>query len=382
MASITPHLDRINAVFGQSLTITQAGGVRLGGLSTPVTVYTWPEGGSPYASLDNDQKLTVMMALTLPGRSTSDSPTQWQSFVLTWSVLALDAYRLELSKPEHRGYILAPLPDTFIQDVLVARTALETDAAGEHQLHFPPALPDSAHPYTARVDNCGTLVGMYSYYAIILILMGKNIDPSNRDPITIKRPGNLIDMFKAPDVAYILTGMGRIGNVGHGMVSTAWQYAASPRRALIALLSQSRGADDVATRACSYALSMLEFAGMQPAALIHELLVACPWIVDEVPTVRPAYDLYRQSVEAYAQQPVHLRPFIKIMYGDTTRIFHSKSLVDLTQCAVEFKRITQDSIEDYQAPGSARSLADFAAACARHGVVLKGTTALPPPTGV
>lgn len=366
-------------MFGQSLIVPSSGGAKLGGLTTRVLVYGWPAAPSVYAHLSNPQKQTVMMALTLPGRSLDDTPTKWQSWVLTWVCLSLESFRLELTKSTHSGYVLTDLPDEFIAAALQASDALQADPAASTPLVIPNALPDSAHPYTVLLDNCGTLVGMYSYLALILILMGKSVDPSNRDPITTRRPQNLIDMFKAPDVAYILTGEGRIGNQGHSMIPTAWQYAAGPRRALVGILSLSRGSDDIPTRACSFALSMLEFSGMQPAALIHELIVACPWIVDEVPTIRAAYDLYRQSVEMYAQQPVHLRPFIKVMHGDSTRIFHSKSLVDLTQCAVAFKRMTQESIEDYKAPGSARSLSDFAAACSRHGVTLTTGMTAPAP---
>lgn len=331
------------------------------GVLRSITIYHLPEDF-------NNQNLqkSLMAAMTLVGRSTDTRTARWQSWVLSFTCIAYAGFRNILSDigPE---YHMQPLPEAMIESVIAAEASLRNEEEALPIL-FPADFPETTHLYTVEVYNAGSLGAVYSYYSLCVFLMGKQINAQNRESITVNRPRALIAKFKMTDRdAYILSGEGKMGPVGHAAVNQAWTVSTAARKPVIKEFATFVSSDILSNEVMYVTFKLLEHAGLQSAFFIHTLLAACPWAV-EVPLLKPAYEVYARSIEAYVKEPAYLRPFFKLLYGDATRLFHSKTMADLTVCAVRWVRQTTPSVGFYRAPGSDKAVAAFAAAAARHNV--------------
>jgi hypothetical protein len=231
---------------------------------------------------------------------------------------------------------------------------------------------------SAALYNCCNVKGIYGYYSLIVHLMGKRIDASTRGAITTRRPQNLIDRFKCPQVSYILTGDGKMSSKAHEEVTQAWLESTTVRRVAIEEFSTLSTADTSGAEMVALMFGMLENSGMQPIAFIHNLLLSCDWVISEMPALSPAYHLYIQSVEAYDRSPAHMRPFLKLYWSDSTKIFHGKSLANLTACAVLWMLPDNPTMSGYTIAGSDRIKADFIAKARAHGIDLAQSSMVAP----
>jgi hypothetical protein len=366
-------LTRINQVLSPaiagSLAFTATPTIK--GLYRKKTVYIWPD------EMDDEDKKSVLMTLTIPGRSTSKSSEEWQTWVMSWTCLVFEAFVGKLKAKNQPEYSLTPLPQDFIDEVKAADNALETDPDTTHLIHFPTGLPMLSGLYGADVYDCGDIKGVYGYYALITHLMGKRVDTSTRDAITTKRPDNLINSFGAKDVSYILKGNGRMGNTAHSEVPQAWKEVTLFRRIVIDEFAKLPRGEGTALEMVALMFRLLENSGMQTVAFIHHLLTVCPWVIVDVPSLKPAYDLYMASLEIYAREPPYLQPYTKLYWGDTTKIFHSKSLAGLTRCAITLLEKTNPSMAGYNMQGGDSERDQFITAALAHGIDLVGGQQLP-----
>lgn len=169
--------------------------------------------------------------------------------------------------------------------------------------------------------------------------------------MTKRRPRNIMDSLKSTDIEFIMTGDGRMSDIAHMMVHNAWSSVDKPRQLFIKVFCKQRSSDERSTRIVFLMLGMLEYAGMQPAAFIHALLLACPWVIQDVPLLAPAFSLYVESVKAFASADADFRPYLKLYHGNASQIFHSKSLQDLNAVAVMWLAANVPSMKKYKAPG-------------------------------
>jgi len=370
MSSATAFRDQANRVFAEGIAPGPGptGSAALKGLARSIPIYYWPD------DVTDVFRRSVLMALTLSGRSQSVDMAEWETFVLTWSALAFPELLPALQTANNGEYQFKPLPQEFLDDVAHADQEITTTASATPAIRLPDDLPQNSDPYTVGLYNCGTVHGIYGYYALIVYLMGKRVTPATRENITVRRPKNIVDKFSLTAETYILTGAGRMSDTAHKMVTPAWSQVSPMRRVMVNGFCDSLGSGTAATETVAVMWKLLEYSGMQPAALIHKLISVCPWIAEEVPLVKPAYDWYVQSVIAYAREDPRRRPYFKLMYGDSNKLFHSKTLADLTACAVRLLQVTQPSVADYTAPGSARVVDQFVAAAERRGVPMTSHT--------
>lgn len=333
------------------------------GMRRSVRGYKLPSTATP------DERLLAMASLTLSGRSTNGDVPHWQCFILTFTGLAFPEVITDIINGSDGEVSFLDFPADFLADLGAIENTLETDPTVGIRLHLPDLLPPSNEEMTTAVFNCADMLGCYGYYALVVHLMGKKITPPTRENITIRRPGNIIDGFHAQAEEYILRGGGRMSDHAHSSLNIAWDMLTSVKQVLVprfAGLSRSTG---IPGQIVYTMFDMLKNSGMQPAALIHQLVSALPWI-DEIPILRPEYDFYVKSLMDYAQLPDLTRPFLKVMYGSSTRVFHAKSMANLTACAVMVLTTANPSLQGYTAPGGDAAKAILLAEIRARGVQL------------
>jgi hypothetical protein len=337
-------------------------GSGLGGLTTKSTIYVWPR------DVTDKDKRDILSVFPVIGKGTTDRVAAWQVFALTLSCLCFPALEEKIKATGSADYLFSPLPAQFCQGVRDLVEQIQLDPSRELPVPELPLAPLTPALYSAEYWNCGTVLGIYSYYALVTHLMGKRVDQETRDAITVRRPGNLIDKFSAGSASYILTGDGRMSDEAHLGINSAWGVANSARKPIIKAFCVLRAADDLPSRILFTMFGMLEYSGMQPAVFIHNLLTICPWVIADLPALRPAYDVYKESVVAFATADPEFRPYLKLYYGDSSQIFHAKTLVDLIALAVEVMVPNNPTLAGYKAPGGDKAKAAFAEACRKRGI--------------
>lgn len=320
---------------------------------------------------DAPLRLSVLAYLTVHGRSTSSSIASWESWVLSMISIAFHGMADKIVDQSGGEYHRAHLPAEFINHLKAAEQVIETPE--NPQLVGLPvpivtAIPDFPHtPLGHSVDlyNCASVRSVYGYISIMTFLMGKQITPANRDNFKKSRPQNVIDKFSlSEDQCYILTGEGRFSDHGLGMINAAWNSSTAGRKAVVTEFVTFRQGPIQAQEVIFFLFRLLENSYMQPAYFIHQLIKAVPEVAT-IPVLRPAFELYAQSVKDFSKFPAHLRPYVKLMFGDTTKLFHSKSLQDLTACAVLFLGQDNDTVKAYSAPGGAKAKVAFKKLCSK-----------------
>lgn len=305
-----------------------------------------------------EERLIAMAALTLCGRSTNGDVKNWQCFILSFTALAFPETIKDLREKSDGEISFVDYSSEYITTLSKIETTLEADPKSRVAIPFPDELPIGAPTIGVAELNCASITGCYGYYSLMVHLMGKRITAETRENITIRRPGNLIDGFHAKEDEFILRGEGRMSDHAHPCINTAWDLMTSAKLTLVPKFAQFDRATTVPGQMVYMLFTLLKNSGMQPAALVHQLITAFPWI-DEIPMLRPEYDLYVKSLTDYAALPATLRPYLKVMYGNTTRIFHAKSLANLTACAVMFLETSTPSLSGYTAPGGEAAKATF-----------------------
>lgn len=340
----------------------------LTGMKRSIPVYTLP------SSLTTEQLKDIMTVMVVYGTSTDRNAKMWQTWVFTWVCLAFPGMESRFAASKSKEYIFTPLPASFIEEVsqLVARLTVDTDLTLEVPEGY--GFPVAGKQLSVDFYNCGSIKGLYGYFALIVHLMGKQIRASNRELITMRRPQNIIDKYQATEEAFILTGLGRMSDIAHEMVKTAWDQCSALRKVTIDELCRMRGSEEISSDIVFTMFRMLEYAHMANAGFIRDFLNSCDWVLRDMPSMKPAFDVYVESVYAFAAEPPTRRPYVKLYYGDNTTIFHGKTLQDLTAIAVEWLKVNNDSLTGYTAPGGEKAKVAFARLCMARGIDLVSAT--------
>lgn len=371
-------MDNIIAKSAQAFdSVTSAPAVRqptVKGVLRSIKVYTLPTGS------DNVLRLTCLAALTLCGKSTDDETKPWQTWIATLVCVAYEGMSARLAGKDE--YVVEDLPENFLNSLQQANHKFETDPSPA-LLVMPPGLPSTTAVYTTLHYNAANIVGSYGYLALVIHLMGKRIADNNRVAIEQKRPENIIKSFKAGDGTYLLTGAGRMGRKAHEMVPHAWSQSVVFKEICVLEFATFNESDVQSLGVVALMFRMLEHSGMQGAMFCHKLVKACPWI-GEIPILRPDLSIYLQSVEEYLKMDEHLRGYFKLIKGNSTKLFHSKSMAGLIGCAQLWLSQGETSVGQYTAPGAELAKEAFIKKAAEHGIVLrdvaKGGSILTPAT--
>jgi len=178
--------------------------------SLPAFTTQSPRQSIKMAYLTNDvterQKKSVMACLTLCGKCTDTRPTAWQSWVLTWSCLCfpelVKSYKDDSTAID---YEYVPFEPEFISrcvDAVMAQGKEET--AGDQFVTFPNFLPNAgATPVNPELVTASSLESLYTYYAMIVFIMGKSLSVENIKALSFNRPDALMRKRQLHAYSYI-----------------------------------------------------------------------------------------------------------------------------------------------------------------------------------
>jgi hypothetical protein len=369
--------DLSNQVFGPTSRATD-GNVRseAEGIVEKLTIYYWP------SNVNNDQKLATLSYLTAHGRSVSESPSAWATWMYSYAVLCFPEFRQRISSAGAREYQFTPLPYDLIANItLLTEHAAEYDVRNEQydatlgMMVSPKGLPlieKTLSNFPPDLSACATVPAVYGYFGLLVFLAGKQINDKNLSAITEKRPQNLIDKFAIQEVStYALKGDGKMSDVAHRYVNQAWVTHTPARRAIIEEVAAFVSATTLPQRVVYTISKMVENSGMGPAPFIHKFLQARPEIA-QYSCIRPALQAYMMSLREVAAAPSHLQPYYKLIHGDTTRAFHRSSIFILSACAVAYERLTSSSMSNFNlgvGASAATTMFDAEAASKGHSTL-------------
>jgi len=315
-------------------------------VSIPVTAYYL----SSKASLR--EKRAVMMALTLCGRCHDDRASAWQSWVLTWSMLALPELVATLRDDQSTtDYVYESLSQEFVTSCVesIERQLVE-ETAGEVFITFPPALPNATVvPVDASLVEACSFEGLYCYYAMIVFILGKSLTPENVTALSTKRPSALIRKRGLTTAEPILIGDLKLHPDNYKRVQSGWVRSTRPRSQIIfhlaaLVMSGSRGEmlDPVMVN-----MELLKNAGQSYLFYINELLKACPWCL-EIPALRSSYFSYVRMVNVIASQPAYAQPYYKLAMQDAATIVKRRDVNALIGVAIFFAGQTRQNMNQYR----------------------------------
>ena len=329
-----------------------ASSLSLGGIHREIIIYTLPDNAKPA------MVKAIAAVLMLHGRSTSLEIDQWQTWTLTFLCVCFPQFS-DLFKTAHMvEYKLTSIPESFLKGVIDMARTVVSDPDTSVKAPTLAELPTTLQLMTKDFYECGTEDGRYCYFALVVHLMGKQ----TRTVMTEQRPEKLMETFSNKDIAYVMTGNGRMSDHAHLAVHNAWSSMDHPRKVFIQHFCKYRGKTDRSVRMVFLMFGMLEYSGMQSAVFINSFLNACPWVISDVPLLAPAFSFYRESVIAFSKAEAEFRPYIKLYHGNSSQIFHSKSLQNLNAVAVMWLSATVPSMKDYQIPGGETAKTAFAKA--------------------
>lgn len=316
-----------------------------------------------------DFQKQILAYLTLCGRSASSLPSVWESWVLSYVCVAFPGLGSMIANESSGEIHLESLPADFMVALRNADQALENEQ-GDTIIPDIPNLPRVGGTYDIDLFNGTSIVPLYGYLALLVFLMGKQITDQNRANFMLNRPKNIIDKFAVEeDQRFILSGAGRLTEHAVMNVNKAWANLTPARKVIVSEFVKFSHSRTQAQEVVFFMFRMLEHSQMQPAYFIHQLVKSVPE-VSTIPILRTPFEAYAQSVRDFLKIHPSLRPYVKVMFGDSTKLFHSKTLQDLTACAVLWCGQDNETVRAYEAPGGEKAKAQFKAKCLELGIEL------------
>lgn len=339
-------------------------------LVTKTTIY-YLSGATP------QETKCVLTALTLCGKSTDTIISKWQSWVCTWSCVVfpelVPALKSNLSPSE---YVLEAFTPEFVAECKAAVVAQGAETTARDMfVAFPPSLPKaSAFPINADLAGVAALESLYQYYAMMVFILGKSLNPESMVSISSRRPEALMRKANSRRGEYILIGNGRIASENYGRVQGGWVRSTGPRKIIIAHLAALYAAPDKPETLDPIVVNMdmLRNAGQSYIFYIHELVVAHPWAIKEIHPLRAAWTHYMNIVNILTAQPPHLIPFYKMMMQDSNRDVRRKDIEPLIGVAIFYASQTRPNMHRYRiAVESTDVIAMFVAKAKEKGHAMK-----------
>lgn len=317
------------------------------------------------------QRLNIMMALVICCRSSEPEVDPWHTLIGSYLCVAFDEFSSKITGPGDTEYNLIEFPQAFLDSVnaTINNTTLETTPV---TLTIPDELPSGVNAFTVDHYNASSVEGVYGFLSLLVFLMGKKVTDKNRESIEKKRPENIIGSWHLGPESFILTGAGKMSRVAQDLLPHAWTQAPLLRDIVIREFITFGGSRIRALEVSATLFKLLEHSGMQGAVFCHRLIKAMSWVVD-MPLLRADVSVYRESVKEYLELDAEYRPYVKLLLGSNTKIFHTKSMARLVGCATRYIQQDEPSVALYNAPGAEEAVKAFVAEARRRGIILKTT---------
>jgi len=342
----------LSAVFSPALANTASGAsiskakVRL---SSPVKYYV------PSGNFDRDSALDVALACALACTSTEAPADHWKSLIATYTNALFEGIVSRLPKDQFVAVKIPQESMTRLRSIFQALDKEADETVSEAGLG-PGAYADFTLPWDLPkpspecnggwTNYCRDLKELFSHYALVVFLAGKQINESNRAAVTVARPAALIKKFKI-EATEILVGHTRISDYAHLQLNQAWLEMSSLKAecfrefSTYAHSSTSLGQDILLTN-----INLMRFSQMQHAAIIHKFILTYPW-ASTFPALRQSMSVYYDSINAALQVESHLQPFIKVIWGDKSGIFPRKELGPLIAVALDTEKEVHETLANY-----------------------------------
>ena len=303
--------------------------------------------------------------LMAAGASSAADRREWQAYTATLTAACL---------PELKGQLVASpmfeekvLPETTVASILAwyANVAALNNPKAEAVLVeaceediktmlFPLRLP----PPTVSLRGIDILEvtsveSIYGHYSLVLFLAGKTITDANRVAITQKRPGAIERKYFGGRSIASLTGSLALSHAAHEGIHTAFTHLSALRRAVFERVARFGSDQDAAhIEVMATTTRLMRFAGMQQAVIIDAFLSSHEEAF-RVPMLAPSIAAYTASLRDLAKVPSELRPYHKLIYGDTTLIFNRNAIQNLLTVALYDARELNPSLQRYNMPANA-----------------------------
>lgn len=299
----------------------------------------------------------MALYLMLCGTSTSNDMDEWKLYIATYTAFIVPSSAAQLPKDV---YNVVPMSEvkvntlvTAFQGYMEAVGGSEDGATegqkqaflqGARQIGLP--SPNTSLPWHEGYMEIAPKI-VVSHYAIVLFLMAKRVEKGNHDPISVRRPLALRGKAHIDEVCAFLDGTLRLSDTSHVMINNAWAESSSLRALAVKEFATYQEMETDITQDLIYtSMHLMKFGNMSHAKITYNFLRAHEW-ADEVPSLQGAIGVYRDSVVASAKHPEHLRPYLKLIYGDKLGIFPRNELEVLVDCAVEVEKQNNPTLEDF-----------------------------------
>lgn len=337
----------------------------LTGATRKIPIFKQPQGMSMRT------RLNILMSLVMCCKSAEEEVDPWHTLIGTYLTIAFDEFAGQITGPGEGEYDLIEFPEEFLTSLSATVNNPDIGTAPV-PIVFPPELPSGVRAFTVDYYDAGSLEGAYGFLSLLVFLMGKRITDKNRESIEKKRPDNIINQWHLKSEAFILTGAGKMGRVAQDTIPHAWFQAPLFRDIVVREFMSFAGSRVRALMVSATLFHLLEHAGMQGAVFCHRLIKALPWVA-EMPLLRADISVYRESVKEYLELDAEYRPYVKLLLGSSTKIFHTKSMARLVACATLFAAQDEPTVSLYNAPGGEEAKKAFVAEAKKRGLTIKTT---------
>ncbi|APG78631.1 hypothetical protein 2 [Hubei rhabdo-like virus 4] len=308
-------------------------------------------------SIPTEDRLRYLSAMASLGTSLTGTVASWKVYILAYTAMLFPS--LEKAFPRE---IYAPIaiPPETVTAVLGAFNGLEAmpEEYDQEELHeaevafnklsLGPGLPmGSSLMKTRFLPEEAAAKVIASHYSVLLFIAGKRIDSEDHSALTRNRPDALIRKAHMEQEPQLLTGNLRMSDKSHNELNSAWQELAALRGVIFPTFAEfAADTTDEVQDLIYTTMHLLRFSGMQHAKIVHGFLGAFPW-AREVPALRSAIAKFDESVVAAAGYPIHIQPYVKLIYGDKAEIFPRKEMEVLISCAVAASQETSPDIVNF-----------------------------------
>jgi len=201
----------------------------------------------------------------------------------------------------------------------------------------------------AEIVQASSIEALYGYYAMMVFIMGKSLSPQNIAAISTKRPDAIIRKRQLTASAYILTGPGQIHPDNYRHIQSGWIRSTRHRMTIVRHLARMTASPNKSEilDSVSVNMEMLRNSGQSYLFYIHELIVACPWVI-QIPALRSSYYHYIKMVNILAEQEDYIRPYYKLMMQDAAKDVRRRDIEPLIAVATFFAAQTRRTMNQYR----------------------------------
>jgi hypothetical protein len=307
--------------------------------------------------------------LMVSGTSTDETRAHWQSFVATIVCHGFPSMRAGILKSP--AYSEAVMSTAAVNQLMewyenymgvfnpgaddALRAACRNDAPG---LWVELGLPQGEAKFDVDMADVLDIPAIYGHLSLVLFLAGKTITDTNRASITQKRPNAIERKYFNEKVVGPLSGSLALSATAHTQIHTAFVQLTHLRKEVFTRVATfNTQTEDSTFEVVATTTRLMRYAGMQQAILIDNFLSAHKEAL-AVPFLAPAIQAYAASMRDVMAAPAIVRPYFKIIHGDTTRAFNRNEIENLLTVALVDAREVNPTLQQYAIPPNYQLIMD------------------------